>query len=120
VQTTVLFIKTAYFVLNTIFLFFLLVLACWRISHLLSKEDGPFDVVFMLRKKAGHGFWGKLLDCFYCTSVWVALPFGIGLGQNWPEKLLYWWALSGAACLLEQATEKKEKTGAITPDYKED
>jgi len=83
-------------------------LAVWRITHLLSKEDGPFDVVFKLRKQLGHGFLGSLLDCFYCLSIWIALPFGILLGNNWKEKLLLWLALSGAACLLEKATTKNE------------
>ncbi|HEX5026194.1 MAG TPA: DUF1360 domain-containing protein [Agriterribacter sp.] len=99
------------------FLFVLVALTVWRITHLLHAEDGPFDIIYLLRKKAGAGFFGNLLDCFYCTSIWVALPFGIGMGNIWWEKLLYWWALSGAACLLEQATTDTKKN--IT-DYKED
>ncbi|RTL58505.1 MAG: DUF1360 domain-containing protein [Sphingobacteriales bacterium] len=87
-------------------LFIITILATWRITHLISKEDGPFDIVFIIRKKAGAGFFGSLLDCFYCTSVWVSLPLGIWLGNSWWEKLLVWWAISGAACLLEQATTK--------------
>ena len=102
-----------------IFYFVLLSLAVWRITHLLSKEDGPFDIIFLLRKKAGNGFFGSLLDCFYCVSVWVALPFGIWEGQDWGSKLLYWAALSGAACLLEQATSRGDKPPGM-PDYKED
>ncbi|WP_018627284.1 hypothetical protein [Niabella aurantiaca] len=97
-------------------LYFLLsVLAAWRITHLVVKEDGPFDVVFLLRKKAGNGFWGKLMDCFYCAGIWVALPFGCWLGSVWWERLLYWFAVSGAACLLERATDKQD-----APFYKED
>jgi len=84
------------------------ILAVWRITHLFSKEDGPFDIIYAIRKKAGRGFFGSLLDCFYCTSVWIALPFGLWLGNSLGEKLLYWTALSGAACLLEQGTSKKD------------
>lgn len=105
--------------MNTFFLFVLMSLATWRITHLLSKEDGPFHLVYHFRKKAGAGFFGSLLDCFYCVSVWVALPFGLCEGNNWWQKLLFWWALSGAACLLEQATIKKNN-GHDIPDYKED
>jgi hypothetical protein len=94
------------------------VFAVWRLTHLLNKEDGPFDIIFILRKKAGHGFFGKLMDCFYCLSIWIALPFGIWLGQNWIEKILVWFALSGAACLLEQATIKNDSDN--TPTYHED
>lgn len=96
------------------------ILAAWRITHLFSKEDGPFDIIYAIRKKAGVGFFGKLLDCFYCTSVWVALPFGLWLGSSWPEKLLYWAAISGAACLLEQATATKDNDRNDMPDYTED
>jgi hypothetical protein len=101
------------------FFFMIVTLACWRVTHLLNKEDGPFDIIYLLRKKAGAGFFGSLLDCFYCVSVWVALPFGLWQGNTWWEKILYWWALSGAACLLEQATTAKKNKGDI-PDYKED
>jgi len=90
--------------------FIVLSLAVWRLTHLLSKEDGPFDTIFRLRKAAGTGFFGNLLYCFYCTSAWVALPFGLWIGQGIGEKLLLWAALSGAACLLEQATKKKNNT----------
>lgn len=107
-----------------VFYFIVTALAVWRITHLFSKEDGPFDIIFTIRKKAGAGFFGSLLDCFYCTSVWVALPFGSWLGNGWEEKLLYWVALSGAACLLEQATAAKDRNSDHnnhdTPDYKED
>lgn len=103
-----------------LFYFILLSLAVWRLTHLLGKEDGPFDIVFLLRKRAGTGFFGKLLDCFYCLSLWIALPLGIWQGDGWWGKLLYWLALSGAACLLEQATSNKKNTGDDMPGYKED
>ncbi|MDB5201875.1 MAG: hypothetical protein JWQ27_1284 [Ferruginibacter sp.] len=105
----------------TPFLFLLICLACWRLTHLLSKEDGPFDLVYLLRKKAGAGFFGSLLDCFYCVSIWIAFPLVLALGYFWWEKLLYWLSVSGAACILEQATTTKPKLPQDQlPDYKED
>jgi hypothetical protein len=101
------------------FLFFLCTLAVWRISHLLSKEEGPFNIIYLVRKKAGAGFFGSLLDCFYCVSVWVSLPIGIWLGSFWWEKILYWLALSGAACLIEQGTDRKNNDHKKT-FYEED
>jgi hypothetical protein len=94
------------------------VLAVWRLTHLLAKEDGPFDLIFLLRRKAGSGFFASLLDCFYCLSIWIALPFGIWLGTGAAEKILVWLALSGAACLLEQASTKNDSPE--NPDYHED
>lgn len=89
-----------WFVLGTV--------AVWRVVHLLNAEDGPFDLLLKLRRLAGVGFWGGLLDCFYCLSVWIAVPFAWFLGQRWSERLLLWPALSGAAILLERLTLREE------------
>ncbi len=83
-------------------------LAVWRITHLLQAEDGPWDLVVRLRKAAGDGFWGSLLDCFYCLSVWIAAPFAVWLGSGVSERLLLWPALSAAAILLERVTARVE------------
>ena len=87
--------------------FLLGTLAVWRITHLLQAEDGPWDVVVHLRRRAGTGFWGQLLDCFYCLSIWTAAPFAIFLGKTWSRKVLLWLALSAGAILLERATDRK-------------
>lgn len=82
------------------------VLALWRITHLFWGEDGPADIFVRLRRWAGDGFWGKLLDCFYCLSLWFAAPLAWMLGTNWSERLLLWFAFSGGAILLERATSR--------------
>ena len=93
-----------------LFYFITSTLAVWRITHLVVKEDGPFDIVFLIRRKVTYNFFAAMLDCFYCFSVWAAIPFAIWIGTLWPEKLLLWLALSGAACLLEQATTRFERS----------
>jgi hypothetical protein len=50
-----------------------------------------------------------MLDCFYCLSLWIAVPFAWILAATWRERALVWLALSGGACLLERATEKREE-----------
>jgi hypothetical protein len=80
-------------------------LAVWRLTHLLAAEDGPFRLLARLRRRAGSGFWGGLMDCFYCLSLWVAAPFGLLLGGSWLEKLLLWLALSGAAILVNRIAD---------------
>ena len=86
--------------------------AVWRVSHLFHAEDGPWDVLARLRRLAGNGTLGKMLDCFYCVSVWVALPMALALSVVWKERLLLWPALSGAAILLERATTRPQQTAA--------
>ncbi|PWT96573.1 MAG: hypothetical protein C5B52_15450 [Bacteroidetes bacterium] len=93
-------------------------LATWRVTHLLAKEDGPFEIIFWFRKKAGNGFFGSLMDCFYCLSIWIAIPFAIWIGFSWKERILLWLALSGFACLMESFTSKPQDPGK--PDYTED
>jgi len=83
------------------------VLAVWRLTHLLQAEDGPWNLIVRLRKFAGNGFWGQLLDCFYCLSIWTAAPVAAAVSRRPRERVLTWLALSGAACLLEQATAEK-------------
>src|SRR5450755_1822106 len=84
--------------------FTLSVLSVWRISHLLQTEDGPGDLLVRLRRMAGRGFAGKLLDCFYCLSLWVAAPLAFLLPETRLERLLWWPALSAGAILLERVT----------------
>lgn len=81
------------------------ILSVWRITHFLQAEDGPWDIVVRFRRRLGQGFWGKLLDCFYCLSIWVALPLAFCLGQGGMERLLLWPALSASAILLERITQ---------------
>ena len=79
-------------------------LAVWRVTHLLWGEDGPGDSVARLRRSSVGNWFGRLLDCFYCLSLWIALPFSTWLASGWLQGFVGWLALSGAACLLERAT----------------
>jgi hypothetical protein len=93
-------------------------LTVWRVTHLLTSEDGPWDILVRLRRLAGAGELGKLLDCFYCLSLWIAAPLAIVLGKGWRQRLLLWPALSAAAILLQRITEKPSP--AQPAFYKED
>ncbi|MFQ5528618.1 MAG: hypothetical protein ACE5GX_20480 [Thermoanaerobaculia bacterium] len=82
--------------------FLLAALAVWRITHLLIREDGPWKLVARLRGWFEGGFWGGLLGCFKCLSVWVAIPFAFFVSGDWVERAVAWLALSGLAILLEE------------------
>lgn len=86
--------------------YLVLLIAVWRVSHLISAEDGPFDLIIRLRKLLGNSFFGKLMDCFYCLSIWVALPAGLYAGTGGTEVLLLCLYYSGASILLEKITNK--------------
>lgn len=92
----------------------------WRITHLLNAEDGPWDLFMRVRRLAGQGFWGELLDCFYCLSLWLAAPLAWFLGDRWTERLLLWPALSAGAIVLERVISQQEKETVHPPTYFED
>ena len=86
----------------------LAILGVWRITHLLNAEDGPWNLLARFRRSVGTGVLGQMLDCFYCLSLWIAIPFAWAVGQTWKERLLLWPALSGAAILLHRVTKGSE------------
>lgn len=77
-------------------------LAVWRITYAVTAENGPARVLVRFRTAAAR--WGSVLDCFYCASVWIALPIALAIGTTFAERALGWPALSGAACLLHRLT----------------
>ena len=80
------------------------ILCVWRITHLFNAEDGPGGWLIKWRQAMGNGWWGDLLDCFYCLSLLIALPFAVWLGETLKEQVLLWPALSGGAILIERLT----------------
>ena len=95
-------------------------LATWRVTHLLVEEDGPADVVVRLRRRAGDGWIGQAMDCFYCLSIWTAAPVAAAVARRPREAPLIWLALSGAACLLERATTEKGDLDVLWEQAQED
>jgi Protein of unknown function (DUF1360) len=89
----------------------LCVFAVWRTTHLIVAEDGPWDLIYRLRVILGESEPGRAMDCFYCTSVWVAAPFTFALADHWLGGIISWLAVSGAASLLEQATNGQVDRG---------
>jgi Protein of unknown function (DUF1360) len=83
------------------------ILAVWRVTHLLSFEDGPANLLTKLRARLENGLLGNLIECFYCLSVWVALPFAFVVGESLQGQLLLWPALSAGAILLERTTARE-------------
>lgn len=105
---------------TTIWRFILSALAVWRLTHLLAEEDGPWDLIVRLRTKLGAGILGRLMDCFFCLSLWLSLPIAIWLSNGWIGLLLHWQALSGAACLLEKITGRREPAFSPIPTFEGD
>jgi hypothetical protein len=82
------------------------------VTHLLAAEDGPGDLVVRARARLGDSVAGRAMDCFNCTSVWVAAPLGLAVARRPRDVPIAALALSGAACLLERSIPD----GAPAPD----
>ena len=89
-------------------------------THLLYAEEGPWDVVARARLAVRRRFAARALDCFYCLSLWVAMPFAFMVttfsGGGWLEWLLVWPALSAGSILLERLTAARSEN----VEYRED
>ncbi len=88
--------------------FILATLSVWRVTHLLHAEDGPWDIVVTLRRAVGNGFLGRLMDCFYCLSLWISVPFSIVLAERWSEGVMLWLSFSACAIILQRITHREK------------
>lgn len=88
--------------------FVIAVLGAWRVAHLVAHEDGPFDWIVSMRRFAGTGVLGRLMDCPYCLSLWTAAPFAWWIATTPGDGIAVWLAISGGACLLERSAASRQ------------
>jgi len=97
--------------------FILMALATWRLTSLMMRERGPFDIFVLVRKIVGikhyddgsvlsykDDFFGRLFECTWCFSVWVGAFFTAGY-IFLPEITIYFalaLALSTITILVEE------------------
>lgn len=102
--------------------FIIAALATYRLTRLIHKEDGPFDIAARFRTWAGIKFdeysnpysTGQLsaaINCPYCLSVWIGIGVTILLGiaallnvETIALYLLLPFALSGLATYFFMST----------------
>ena len=73
-------------------------LAVWRVTSLLVSEEGPWNIFYKIRRALNMNYNIQVLECFLCTSVWVALPFAFVYG------IIAWLAISALAIVIEDIT----------------
>ena len=80
------------------------ILATWRLCHLVASEDGPFDAIARMRRLAGDGVFGHLMDCQWCLSLWFAIPFAVWMARDMQSGAVLWLAISAGSCLIGQVS----------------
>lgn len=118
--------------------FLISVLAVWRICSLILEEDGPFEIFkrlrnyfhvyhwddFSLNEQRGFllsgysegdiitdgDFFGELLTCHWCLSIWISLLISIYLGivglADWQFIPLLIPALSACSIFIHNWSEE--------------
>ena len=100
---------------------FLMILATWRISSLLTFEDGPFDIFLNFREKLGIfdildkdgntitevplRFVPQMFGCIWCISIWVGAVFFL-LPPHLAYSIAFPFALSTGAILIDNHIHK--------------
>lgn len=79
-------------------------LATWRISSLISTEEGPFNIFGKFREVLpSDSFLENLISCIWCLSVWIALGW-VGFIALFPS-IAIWvalpFALSAGAIIVD-------------------
>lgn len=101
--------------------FLIAALATFRLSLLVSKEDGPAFIFRKLRRvPRPHSAAREWLSCLFCISVTASavvclILWWAGITAHWGEWILMWLAFSSAAILMNQkftpGSLKEEKPG---------
>lgn len=79
------------------------ILSTWRISVLICFEAGPFQCMTALRKVLYRMRLGSLIDCFHCTSFWIAIIISLLVYTITVNSILLAIAIAGGASILEKA-----------------
>lgn len=95
------------------------ILAVWRVTHLVTVEDGPWDLFRRLRALAAKLHLERLVGCFLCFSVWAAIPFALLIARDWRSLVVIIPALSGGAILLERITTRESAPPYFEEEEKE-
>lgn len=92
--------------------FILAVFACFRLAELIAVDEGPGDVLLMLRAKLGaydlgddgqpETGVGRMISCPYCLGVYIAAGLAL-IVSPWGYEILLWWlAIAGGQAFLQR------------------
>lgn len=83
-----------------IFIVILMALAAWRLTHMLVREKGPYNLIERFRNAIINYPWSPI-HCFKCTSIWVGAVFAIPVSGDIGTYFINLLALSTVAIFIE-------------------
>ncbi len=85
------------------------ILAIYRVSYLIAKEDGPFDVFALIRGKISQENWiGRGLNCVLCLSFWLSLIPALWLFWGRPVNIIAgWFGIAGSVLVLYKVLDEQ-------------
>lgn len=85
--------------------FVIATLATYWLTIALTQEDGPYGVFYKLRHLKALG----ALQCFTCSSLWVAAALSLLVASNVLEWVLYTLASAGGAVIIYEVVERLKR-----------
>jgi hypothetical protein len=74
----------------------LLFLATFAMTIILVEQDGPYGIIYKLRKLT------HALECMTCTSVYVGAILALTSAENFIEWIILTFALVGGTIILDR------------------
>lgn len=96
-------------------------LAAARVTRLITRDDFPVAAVrdWSLTRFGEHGWLPRLLECPWCTGVWVAVPATFSAyrwgRRPWWRRLAGWMALAMVSSAVVVLTQGNPPTVVIAP-----
>lgn len=85
----------------------ILALASFRLAHMLTLEDGPFDVFALIRGSLDplQRTWiGRGINCPLCVGFWASLfVLAVWFIPIVGPLLITWWAIAGLQTIIQKA-----------------
>ncbi len=77
-------------------------LAVWRLTTMLCRDAGPFNIMTAIRRLAYHLRLKTLVECFDCAAVWISIVFVLLVYRPQWTSIILILAVSGAASIIER------------------
>lgn len=84
-------------------------LAVYYLTYCITQLDGPGDVFLKLRDKWLSGVFRDAVSCFYCLSVYIAVPFALMQYTSLYGFVIMTFGIAGGAVVIYEVVERLKR-----------